>query len=53
MPRVLIFFGVRMTRIDLSRLYDQQLCDNGLTREDTENKLARPLRDVPPHWRHS
>lgn len=50
--RILTMFDVRKTRIDLSRLTDEQLRDVGLTRDDVETELARPIWDVPPHWRH-
>ncbi|RJE86668.1 DUF1127 domain-containing protein [Paracoccus onubensis] len=44
-------FDVRKTRIDLSRLSDDQLKDVGLTRDDVEAELARKIWDVPAHWR--
>ncbi|TGN68288.1 DUF1127 domain-containing protein [Paracoccus gahaiensis] len=44
-------FDVRRTRLDLDRLTDDQLRDIGLTREDVEAEMNRPLWDVPAHWR--
>lgn len=49
--RILTYFDVRKTRIDLSKLTDEQLCDIGLTREDVEDEIKRPIWDVPSHWR--
>lgn len=49
--RILTVFDVRQTRIDLSRLSDEQLRDVGLTREDVEAEIARPVWDVPENWR--
>lgn len=49
--RILTAFDVRKTRIDLSRLTDEQLADVGLTREEVEAELARPIWDAPAHWR--
>ena len=49
--RVLTMFDVRRTRIDVSRLSDDQLCDIGLTRDDVIAEMSRPIWDVPAHWR--
>ena len=49
--RALTMFDVRRTRIDLSRLSDDQLRDIGLTREQVEAELSRPVWDVPANWR--
>ncbi|WP_246054848.1 DUF1127 domain-containing protein [Paracoccus gahaiensis] len=49
--RILTMFDVRRTRLDLDRLTDDQLRDIGLTREDVEAEMNRPLWDVPAHWR--
>lgn len=49
--RILTMLDVRKTRIDLSRLTDEQLRDVGLTRDDVEAELARPIWDAPSHWR--
>lgn len=51
LERLLTMFDVRKTRIDLSRLSDDQLRDVGLTRDDVEAELARKIWDVPAHWR--
>ena len=48
---VLTLFDVRKSRIDLDRLTDEQLHDIGLTREDVMAEMARPIWDVPRHWR--
>lgn len=52
LERILTMFDVRKTRIDLSRLSDEQLQDIGLTRDEVEAEINRPIWDVPPHWRH-
>ncbi|WP_228461180.1 DUF1127 domain-containing protein [Paracoccus liaowanqingii] len=49
--RILTMFDLRRTRLDLDRLTDDQLRDIGLTREDVEAEMNRPLWDVPAHWR--
>lgn len=49
--RILTMLDIRKTRIDLSRLTDEQLRDVGLTRDDVEAELARPIWDAPSHWR--
>lgn len=51
LERILTMFDVRRTRIDLSHLSEQHLRDIGLTREDVEAEMNRPLWDVPAHWR--
>jgi uncharacterized protein YjiS (DUF1127 family) len=51
LERILTMFDVRRTRIDLSRLSDDQLRDVGLTRDQVEAELSRPAWDVPPNWR--
>ncbi|ODT60944.1 MULTISPECIES: DUF1127 domain-containing protein [Paracoccus] len=51
LERLLTMLDVRRTRIDLSRLSDDHLRDIGLTRDDVEAEIARPLWDVPRHWR--
>lgn len=51
LERILTMFDVRRTRLDLDRLTDAQLRDIGLTREDVEQEMRRPLWDVPAHWR--
>lgn len=48
--RILTMFDTRRTRIDLSKLTDDQLRDVGLTRMDVEAELARPIWDAPGHW---
>ncbi|CAM3149860.1 DUF1127 domain-containing protein [Paracoccus nototheniae] len=49
--RILTMFDVRRTRIDLARLSDDHLRDIGLTREDVEAEMDKPIWDVPIHWR--
>lgn len=49
--RLLTIFDVQRTRIDLARLTDDQLRDIGLTREQVEAEIARPVWDVPANWR--
>ncbi|MFV0382835.1 DUF1127 domain-containing protein [Paracoccus sp. (in: a-proteobacteria)] len=51
MERILTMFDLRKTRIDLSRLTDEQLHDIGLTRDEVEEELSRRMWDVPPNWR--
>lgn len=51
LEHVLTLLDVRRTRIDLSRLTDQQLTDIGLTRADVEAELARSALAVPAGWR--
>lgn len=51
LERILTMFDMHKSRIDLSRLTDDQLRDVGLTREDVEAELARPAWDVPTNWR--
>ncbi|WP_411837054.1 DUF1127 domain-containing protein [Paracoccus sp. ME4] len=53
LERALTMFDVRRTRIDLSRLSDEQLRDIGLTRDEVIAEMARPLWDVPAHWRRT
>jgi uncharacterized protein YjiS (DUF1127 family) len=50
--RLLTIFDVRRTRIDLSRLTDQQLTDIGLTRDQVKAELARAAWDIPAGWRN-
>ncbi|MGZ3216971.1 DUF1127 domain-containing protein [Paracoccus sp. T5] len=49
--RLLTVFDVQRTRIDLARLGDDQLRDIGLTRDQVEAEIARPVWDVPTNWR--
>nr|WP_111298126.1 DUF1127 domain-containing protein [Paracoccus saliphilus] len=49
--RLLTVFDVQRTRIDLARLSDDQLRDIGLTRDQVEAEIARPVWDVPANWR--
>lgn len=48
---VRLALSVRRQRGDLLALDDTRLRDIGLTREDAEAEAARPLWDVPRHWR--
>jgi uncharacterized protein YjiS (DUF1127 family) len=43
--------GLRRQRAQLLRLDDRALRDIGLTRADAEDEAARPIWDVPRHWR--
>ena len=49
--RLLTVFDVQRTRIDLARLGYDQLRDIGLTRDQVEAEIARPVWDVPTNWR--
>jgi len=49
--RLLTLFDLRRTRIDLSRLTDDQLRDIGLTRAQVQKEIEAPLWDVPANWR--
>lgn len=51
LERLLTMFDVQRTRIDLSRLDDDRLRDIGLSREEVEAELSRPVWDVPANWR--
>lgn len=51
LERLLTMFDVQRTRIDLSRLDDERLRDIGLSREEVEAELSRPVWDVPANWR--
>lgn len=64
-PRRAGFFGVgrllrfllhcrhtRTARRHLARLDDAALRDIGLTRDQAITEAARPVWDVPDHWRH-
>jgi uncharacterized protein YjiS (DUF1127 family) len=51
LERILTMFDVRRSRLDLADLTDAQLLDIGLTRDDVEREVSRPIWDVPPHWR--
>jgi uncharacterized protein YjiS (DUF1127 family) len=53
LERLLTMFDVHRTRLDLDRLTDAQLRDIGLTREDVEAEMQRPIWDVPANWRRS
>lgn len=49
--RIMTMLALHRTRIDLSKLSDEQLSDIGLTRDDVVAELERPVWDVPPNWR--
>ena len=51
LERLLTMFDVQRTRIDLSRLDDERLRDIGLSREEVEAELSRPVWDMPANWR--
>lgn len=48
--RIAVLITVRKTRKDLSRLTDAQLSDIGLTRDDVQAEIQRPVWDVPSNW---
>lgn len=45
------FWGLMRQRAALARLDDDALEDIGLTAEDARSEAARPVWDVPAHWR--
>lgn len=49
--RIRTMLALHRTRIDLSHLSDEQLSDIGLTRDDVDAELERPVWDVPSNWR--
>jgi uncharacterized protein YjiS (DUF1127 family) len=49
--RLLHLAAVARARHDLARLDDRLLRDIGLTRDEADRELSRPVWDVPPHWR--
>ncbi|MBK4217104.1 DUF1127 domain-containing protein [Paracoccus caeni] len=51
LKRIITMFDVRKTRLDLAHLSDEQLRDIGVTREQVETELQRPVWDVPNNWR--
>lgn len=51
LARIQTWLDVRRTRIDLSRLTDQQLDDIGLDRDEVQAEISRPIWDVPQNWR--
>ena len=50
LERILTAFDMRKTRIDLSKLDDDQLRDVGLTREQVEAEINRPIWDAPEYF---
>lgn len=51
LERILTMFDTEKTRIDLSRVSDEQLKDLGLTRADVQAELTKPEWNVPNYWR--
>lgn len=49
--QIMTLLQVRRTRIDLANLTDTQLHDIGLSRQDVQEELSRPIWDVPRNWR--
>ncbi|MBC9245211.1 DUF1127 domain-containing protein [Paracoccus sp. 11-3] len=49
--RIRTMLALHRTRVDLSQLSDDQLYDIGLTRDDVDAELERPMWDVPSNWR--
>lgn len=50
LERILTAFDVRKTRIDLSKLTDEQLRDIGLTREQVAEEIQRSMWDAPEYF---
>lgn len=44
-------FGLWRQRQALARMDDHMLQDLGLTRDEAQAESARPVWDVPAHWR--
>jgi uncharacterized protein YjiS (DUF1127 family) len=49
--RLLTAFALRRSRARLADLPDHLLHDIGCTRAQAEAEAARPVWDVPDHWR--
>lgn len=49
--RILNMLSVQRSRHDLANLSDDQLRDIGLSREQVNHEIARPIWDVPANWR--
>lgn len=49
--RILQMLSVLRSRRDLAHLSDDQLRDIGLTREQVNHEISRPIWDVPTNWR--
>ncbi|WP_299840260.1 DUF1127 domain-containing protein [uncultured Paracoccus sp.] len=50
LERILTAFDLRKTRIDLSKLTDEQLRDVGLTREQVDEEVNRSMWDAPEYF---
>ncbi len=50
-PLLLRLLGLAQQRRQLRQLDRRLLEDIGLTPADAESEAARPVWDVPPHWR--
>ena len=50
LERILTAFDVRKTRIDLSKLTDEQLADVGLTRDQVDHEIQRSMWDAPEYF---
>jgi len=46
-----LLFAVRHERARLARLDDHTLADIGISRDEAAREAARPVWDVPGHWR--
>lgn len=45
-------FQTRRERVALSHLDQHMLNDLGLTRDQAQREVDRPIWDVPSHWRY-
>lgn len=51
LKRLSMMLAVRQSRLDLAQLSPELLRDVGLTHDDVQAEIARPVWDVPQHWR--
>lgn len=51
LERILTAFDIRKTRIDLSKLSDEQLRDVGVSRAQVEAEINRSMWDAPEYFR--
>lgn len=50
LERILTAFDIRKTRIDLSKLTDEQLADVGLSRAQVDAEIQRSMWDAPEYF---
>ena len=48
--RLLALVALHRQRISLANLDARLLADVGLTREQANSEIERPIWDAPPHW---